>query len=194
MKNKKYFVYNHIFPNGKVYIGITSYDKPNGRWRNGEGYKSQYVYKAIKKYGWDNIKHEILFNDLSKEEAEAKEIELIKKYKSNNKAFGYNIENGGHINCVSEETRKKLIGNTNAKGHKIDKEKHKEMILKSQTAEARKKLSKAKSKKIRCVETNVIYINSLEAHQQTGINYANIRSACLGNRKTAGGFHWEEAL
>ena len=124
--NKAYFVYKHTFPNDKVYIGITSYEKPNGRWRNGKGYKSQYVYRAINKYGWENIKHEILFENLSKVEAEAKEVELIAKYKSNNSKYGYNIENGGHTHCVSEKTKKKLRDNKNAVGHKIDKEKHKE--------------------------------------------------------------------
>jgi predicted GIY-YIG superfamily endonuclease len=79
-----YKVYKHSCPNGKVYIGITSLSL-NNRWRNGEGYKrSKLFYRAIKKYGWENIKHEILFEDLSKEQAEAKEIELIKLYNSTN--------------------------------------------------------------------------------------------------------------
>ena len=79
------------------------------RWRNGKGYKNQnLIYRAIIKYGWDNIKHEILFENLTKEEAEQKEIELIAFYKSNQKEFGYNIENGG--NCkgkMSEAERQK---------------------------------------------------------------------------------------
>lgn len=102
-----YSVYKHTFPNNKVYIGITS-RKPKSRWGlNGNGYKLQsLIYHAIKKYGWDNIQHEILFQGLTKEEAEKIEIELIKKYKSNNIIFGYNIANGG--NSVSEDTKKKI--------------------------------------------------------------------------------------
>ena len=34
---KKWIVYVHIFPNGKLYFGITS-KKPNARWENGNGY------------------------------------------------------------------------------------------------------------------------------------------------------------
>ena len=50
-----YSVYIHIFPNQKVYIGITKQEVKK-RWKLGEGYKGQdYVYKAIKKYGWANI-------------------------------------------------------------------------------------------------------------------------------------------
>jgi hypothetical protein len=38
-------------------------------------------YNAIKKYGWENIKHEVLFEGLTKQEADKKEIELITYYK-----------------------------------------------------------------------------------------------------------------
>lgn len=103
-----YIVYKHTTPINKVYIGITSQDSSE-RWRKGEGYRSQMFYKAIQKYGWGNIKHEILFENLTKEEAEQKEIELIHRYKSNHKNYGYNIENGGNsIGKHSEETKKKI--------------------------------------------------------------------------------------
>ena len=49
--NKKYTVYKHIFPNDKIYIGITC-NSPKTRWGNqGYGYKNQLVGRAIKKYG-----------------------------------------------------------------------------------------------------------------------------------------------
>lgn len=104
-----YKVYKHIFPNNKIYIGITRMNELR-RWRyDGSGYKGQFIFKAIQKYGWKNIKHEILFKNLNKEEAEQKEIELIAKYKSNQIEFGYNIANGGsHIGVVSNETKKKM--------------------------------------------------------------------------------------
>lgn len=108
-----YTVYMHTVPNGKVYIGITK-QNPIKRWLHGKGYqKQEYFYNAILKYGWDNIEHRILFTELSQEEAEQKEIELIKQYKSNQREFGYNIENGGRINKMSEETIEKIrIANT----------------------------------------------------------------------------------
>lgn len=103
-----YKIYKHTFPNGKVYIGLTS-QNVNKRWQNGFGYeRQQYLYNAIKKYGWQNTIHEILFDNLTKENAEQKEIELIAQYKSNQREFGYNIENGGNINKVSEETKEKI--------------------------------------------------------------------------------------
>ena len=105
-----YFVYKHTTPSKKVYIGITGQCDPNRRWQNGVGYRTQpYFSRAIEKYGWGRITHEILFSGLTKEEAEAKEIELIAKYQSTDPRYGYNCENGG--NCIgthSETTRKKI--------------------------------------------------------------------------------------
>ncbi len=91
-----YTVYKHTSPHGKVYIGITS-QSPIRRWRkDGSGYKSHtHFYRAIKKYGWDNFKHEILFSGLSQKEAEQKEMELIALYNSTNQEYGYNISLGG---------------------------------------------------------------------------------------------------
>lgn len=80
--------------NNKVYVGITSTDVEK-RWENGNGYRKQYIYNDIKKYGWDNFTHEVLFTNLSLEQAQAKEIELIKKFNSNDERYGYNKTIGG---------------------------------------------------------------------------------------------------
>lgn len=87
-----YIVYKHTAPNGKVYIGITGFD-PEYRWlNNGRGYKNQTTFfNAIIKYGWINFTHEILYTDLTKEEALDIEESLIQKYKSYDRRFGYNI-------------------------------------------------------------------------------------------------------
>lgn len=103
-------VYKHTFPNKKVYIGITNRDTKI-RWRkDGSGYiNSPRMNNAIRKYGWENIEHEILFENLTQEEAESKEKELISLYKSNQKDFGYNIANGGcHRGKTSDETKEKI--------------------------------------------------------------------------------------
>ena len=105
-QEKEYCIYKHTAPNGKVYIGQTC-KKPTERWANGFGYKHQMFYKAIQKYGWGKITHEILFEGLSKEEADKKEIELIAYYDSTNPEKGYNLAFGGvsttGVKC-SEET------------------------------------------------------------------------------------------
>lgn len=149
MSMKDYKVYKHTFPNGKVYIGITR-QKIELRWKNGLGYFGQYVYKAINKYGWENVKHEVLFENLTKEEAEQKEIELIAFYKSNQSQFGYNIANGGNCSeTVSVETRAKISKATKGKtGHKWTLEERQEHSKRFRnrafTEDWKKKISESK--------------------------------------------------
>ena len=88
--------------------------KPEKRWNNGYGYKNQIFYRAIEKYGWNNIEHEIMFEKLTKEEAEQKEIELIAYYKSNQKEYGYNVDNGGNcVGKISDSQKQKMTGENN---------------------------------------------------------------------------------
>lgn len=112
-KINQYKVYMHKNKiNSKVYIGITL-QPVNQRWRNGTNYTKNPIFnRAIKKYGWNEFEHIVLFDNLTKEEAEAKEIELIKLYKSTNPNHGYNIENGGNTNGKhSKETLRKMSEN-----------------------------------------------------------------------------------
>ena len=184
-----YCVYKHTSPSEKVYIGITS-NSINRRWQNGCGYKRQgYFYRAIEKYGWDNFRHEILFKNLTKEEAEQKEVELIEYYKSNQREYGYNIATGGLVNSgysLSEETKRKI---SNAhKGKKLSEEQREKMRVPH-------KLNDAKSKPVLCIETNTVYKSSMDAQRMTGIDNSKINAVCnhKPHRKTAGGFHWEFA-
>ena len=81
------------------------------RWDNGRSYKTcPLVNRAINKYGWDNIKHEILCYADSKEEAEEKERFYISSFNSNNTQYGYNILPGGDVatNELTDEMRIKL--------------------------------------------------------------------------------------
>ena len=109
---KQYVVYMHIAPNDKKYIGVTKCNLSK-RFDNGNGYKyNEHFYNAIKKYGWENIKHAVLYSGINRSEAERLEKELIKKFKSNDRRYGYNIEGGGMLNKeVSQETRDKLRKN-----------------------------------------------------------------------------------
>jgi len=113
---KSYCVYKHTAPSGKVYIGITS-KRPQTRWANGAGYVGNpHFARAIEKYGWDAITHEVLLAGLTKEEAEAAEVRLIREYRSAERDFGYNIDLGGNaVGRASEETRAKM--SASRKGH-----------------------------------------------------------------------------
>ena len=95
MEERNYIVYKHISPSNKVYIGITK-QTLKARWNNGHGYKrNEYFTNTIKKYGKDNFKHEILFNNLTLNEAKKLEIKTIAFYDSTNRNKGYNITIGG---------------------------------------------------------------------------------------------------
>lgn len=139
-----YIVYKHTTPNNKVYIGISGFD-PQYRWLNGRGYKHQSVFfNAIIKYGWINIKHEILFSELTKEEALNKEEELIKLYQSYDRRYGYNVATRGAIVHSKDNNRdlKKITDNNlkRSKGRevlKFDKENNLIETFKSVCAAAR---------------------------------------------------------
>ncbi len=90
-EDRNYSVYMHLFPDDKVYIGLTKQD-PKKRWDNGFGYREQPVFKAIQEFGWNNIEHYII-SGLTQEEAQSKEKELIQIYDSINN--GYNVSTGG---------------------------------------------------------------------------------------------------
>lgn len=148
----KYCIYKHTTPNGKVYIGQTCRE-PNIRWANGYGYRHQMFYNAIQKYGWDKIIHEILFEGLSKEEADQKEIELIAYYDSTNPEKGYNIAFGGvstlGVKCL-EETKRKI-----SEAHKGMRRSEESIRKQSETLkghvhseETKKKIGKANSKRV----------------------------------------------
>lgn len=109
LENKDtYCVYKHTSPSGKVYIGITSRE-PTIRWRNGKGYELCTAFnRAIEKYGWENIRHEILYESLDKETACAKEQELIAEHRSNEPEYGYNLTSGGEHYEANAEWRERL--------------------------------------------------------------------------------------
>ena len=95
MTERLYSVYVHITPKDKRYIGITSLPV-NDRWQNGLGYrKNTYFFRAIRKYGWQNIQHKVLLDDLNEDEATAVEKWLINQYRTNESQYGFNLTSGG---------------------------------------------------------------------------------------------------
>lgn len=215
---ENYYVYMHTCPNDKKYIGITQQD-PKKRWKSGHGYaRNKHFFSAILKYGWSNIKHEIVFKNLSKEEAEQIEISLIKKYQTNNRVYGYNVANGGeHHGKQSEETKMKIsiankgekngmYGKTSPnKGKKYNDELKQKLSLahkgqaawnkgipsKKETIEKWKKANEYRMKRVKCVETGIIYNSVREAEKETGLYRSNIICCCKGKIKTCGKMHWE---
>lgn len=182
-----YKLYKHTTPSGKVYIGITC-NEVKKRWSNGNGYvQNQYFYRAIRKYGWENIKHEILLTGLTKEKAEWWEKRMIKKYRSTNPKYGYNHGEGGvHPGKLSLNTRRKMM--KVRMGHLVSEE-------------TRRKLSKSmmgntngingQPRPVLCRTTGQKFDSLVEAANHFGISSQNIGKACRGELKHSGGMKWE---
>ena len=76
-QNNNYSVYEHITPDGMYYFGVTT--DIEKRWSgNGFKYKKTSLQPYIDKYGWDNIQHQVLFTNQTKENALWVEDFLIK--------------------------------------------------------------------------------------------------------------------
>ena len=217
-----YSVYQHKNKiNEKSYIGITK-RKPEERWgTNGENYKSTpHFYAAIKKYGWDNFEHIILFRNLTKEEACEKEKELIKELDTQNREKGYNILEDGTTPSMAPEIceaiSQRMKRNKNGLNHPCSEEKKKKISEAQKgrelTNEHKKKLSEAaqkrhvpcseskkrilsdsypKKKKVLCVELNKIFNSVQETARELNLQAPNVTKACKGIIRTTGGYHFE---
>lgn len=186
-----YMLLNKI--NGKKYIGITSKTLEE-RWQNGTGYRGcRKMNCAIEKYGWDNFYHIVLYRGLSKDQAYLLEKEYIRKYKTRDDNYGYNICVGGDkgaLGCTwSDEARHKFS--------QSKKGKYNPMYGKHHTFEARQKMSlclkqrKPTYKAVRCIELNKTFKSLKDAAKWCGVNSSTLSSCLHGAQHTSSGYHWE---
>lgn len=149
-----YMVYKHISPSGKIYIGQTNSSIEKRAGRDGVLYKPNiYFYKAIQKYGWDNIEHIVVCDNISKKEADWLEKYLISYYNTMDSRYGYNLTKGGDGvagRIVSKETRTKIKNAQKGMHHSVATEFKKGHTF---TPEMLEKMSKAKKGKKLSAET-----------------------------------------
>ena len=181
----EYTVYCHTNKtNGKKYVGVTSQNVTD-RWQNGKHYsRHKNFYADILKYGWDNFEHQILYTKLIKSKAEKIEKDLIKKWELTNNLYGYNVRNGGNLHKFSKEVKEKIKAKTTGKNNPFYNCNHTE-----KTKELMRALKP--TKKVKCVETSVVYISTREAERETHISHSDIIKCCKGTKNTAGKFHWQ---
>lgn len=201
-ENNNWKVYVHIVPKeisgyeyDKYYVGITS-RKPVDRWDNGHGYRlNTHFYNAIKKYGWNNIIHEIIAEHLTKDEACKMEISLINKLLSFNQKYGYNKTLGGEgFLCTEEQKDKKSKSMRGEKNHYYGKkhsEETKKLIREHHYDCSGGNHAQAKEVFQFTIDGMFVakYPSGKEATLETGINRKGISNAAIFN-KTAGGFLW----
>ena len=221
MSCNNYCVYKHTSPSGKVYIGITKL-KPESRWNSGRGYGKQTIFGgAIKKYGWDNFSHEILFSELTEQEAKATEIQLNAEINSTDRRFGYNETKGGegtsgykHTEQTIQHLRNINIGENNPiYGKQASAETKQKMSLShrgkhtggwKQTEEAKRKIGDAergaqnpRAKRVRqydlCGRFVAEYSTLTEAAIAVCGYNQHIAHCCKGSRKQHRGYIWRYA-
>lgn len=199
--------------NNKIYIGKhSSKSLENNYYGSGIA-----IRKAIKKYGRENFKKEIVCICDNENELNKMEIFFIEKDGSFRK--GYNMTKGGegilgHIQSAytkakASESRKLFyknnqevkqflsdkakgrVGNKNSFfGKKLPKE-HIEKLtsarIKAITGE-----NNPSARKVRCIEKDIIFGTAKDAAVFCGLaSSTTILKASKGQRKTAGGFTWE---
>lgn len=205
---KNWCVYCHTNKiNGKKYIGITCQNPPEKRWKNGIGYKGSVLfYNAIKKYTWNGFKHEILMIELTEKESKQKEIEFIKKYRTNDRNFGYNLTFGGEgisgfkMSNYSKEkmSASKKISSTKYWLGKERDVKTKELIseaLRNRTKELREQIGDKLSTPVLQFDKNGKFIKEWKSVSEVCRNESfttrgNITSCCNKKIKSAYGYIW----
>ena len=148
IEKRKFIIYKATNPvNGKIYVGQTAIslsDRKAGHIQKVRKGSLSHFHNAIRKYGLDAFTWETICLCSSKDEANAKECELIKVFNAKAPA-GYNITDGGEGTVgfyPSAETRAKMgkahKGNKRALGYK-------------HSDETKAKLSKAGKGNKRCL-------------------------------------------
>lgn len=166
--------------NSKIYVGQTTRSLEE---RMLEHFKYHVRYRsalaaAIKKYGADNFRVDVLQEASSVEELNKMEEEWIEKLGAMGPG-GYNLKSGGLNNTPSAETRRKL--SVAGRGKK-------------RGADFIKKLIERNQKEIFRYDLDGAYLDSFEsakkAARAVGIDVSSVCAAARGNKKTAAGFRW----
>jgi group I intron endonuclease len=113
MEERKWCIYKHTSPSGKAYIGQTKNYKHRchshvSTSRNENDSKHYLNFqKSIRKYGWDNFKHEIILNNLTLDEANKYEEFYISEHGTLS-PNGYNLQLGGNNKTSCKESKEKV--------------------------------------------------------------------------------------
>lgn len=147
-------IYMYTSPSGKKYIGQTIREMKRKSQHKSETSKSQTHFgKAIRKYGWENFKYEVLLRFRPTEHKlklkrvlDKLEKRYVKLHKSYDREFGYNLNKGGegNIGYAHSEESKEKIGEA-AKVRMEDSE-YKDKIIENLTNHEKSKSETTKEK------------------------------------------------
>jgi len=173
-------IYKLIFPDRKVYIGLASishkrieghkseaYAKTDGEWTCNNRCKT-----AIRDFGWDNVKVEIMEFVPKWTSLRDRECYWIAQYQSWKKEFGYNSNKGGGG----------VIQHTEEAKAKISAGQEKKPVTSC-------KILEEYANGTQLVEF-VSYPSAYEAERKTQVDQSSISHCINKNKKSAGGFLW----
>lgn len=120
-EKKPYYIYIHTCPNYWTYVGMSQ--NPKQRWNRGAGYKdNEDFYQAIQRFGWENIKHEIVAETHYKWIAQKIERTLITHFKKKNRCFNANNIESKLLEDSKVKRQTKKVGQYNKVTGKLIKE------------------------------------------------------------------------
>lgn len=184
----KYVIYKHTSPSGHSYVGYTKLSI-NKRWKAKISEVKNLdlpLSKALRKYGQENWKHEVLFETNDKDEAHEKEKEFIKKYGYYNVAEGGEGGNTGLNNNPEKITKQKE--SIRKRWAQLDIKERQRRIQAS--LDSRRANGTLGNNKPRIGEkhpkwegywyiNHVPYITSMEAALSTGLNESTVLDLCV---------------
>ena len=211
-----YLIRNQV--NGKCYVGQTTSDRVNDRWRY-ERYRPHGCLKyAFEKYGIDKFSFETICK-LPIEELDDREILEIRE-RNTIVPNGYNIESGGNNNkTLNQETKTKLsilnsgvnhpmYGTKRSDATKLkisEKNKGKSHPVSEETKQKLREINSGSNhpmfgkpredmkKRVEQFKNDewILHQSISDAATSLGLKSpAGIGQCCMGKRKTAGGFTW----
>ena len=209
------WIYGIRSPSLREYVGQTTRDDVNVRWREEKKHPHGVLKSVFEKYGIDKCEFFTIM-EISQETHGGDWKDFLNMYekiyiKERNTLAptGYNLMTGGDNSLHSEESKQKMseakMGNTNMLGKTFsDESKQKmseakmgntNMLGKTLSDETKKKMSDSQTKKtVEQWDGDVlikIYPSTIEAERQTQIHHGSISKVCKGVRKTAGGYIWK---
>ena len=182
------------------------------RWvKTGNGYKNNAdFYEAIQTYGWDNIEHIVIADNLTKNDAETLEEQLINDNKTYDSNYGYNTRIGMKWNEEYKAMMSEIMsGDNNYWFGKTFTEEHKSKLSESHSGknnhmygkhhseETKQKISESnkdkyigsknpKAKRIICITTNTVFDCMIDGANYYGIPAQSISKCCRGIIKSGG--------
>lgn len=179
-----YCVYLITFPNGKAYVGITNNVKRRIAQHKKCSKKDTKIkfYLALKKYGMENCKIEVIEKNLTKQQACQKEIDLIKEKDLINN--GYNTTNGGNVSPIlNPDVLEKMKQTKNSKEFKEKISKKMKFVFNNQehrdkiSASFKKLWSEKREKMMEAV------LRGAETRKKNGINIDNVNASWTEERR-----------